>query len=614
MVHEVFISYASADAAVACRVVASLEAAEIPCWIAPRDVAAGTRYAEAIVDAIRGSRAFVLVFSASANGSAQVEREVERAVACGLPILPLRIEDIIPSPSLEYYLAGRHWLDAITVSLEAPLERLTDAVRALLAAETKTEPQRPAGRRTEAASTAERAPPPVGPASAREERKVVTSLFCDIVGFTALSEAADPEDVDCLLGNYAVRARAAIESHGGTVEKFIGDAVVGIFGVPVVHEDDPERAVRAGLRLVQTVEGMERLDGTPLQVRVGVNTGEALVRLDVDPLSGSGFLSGDAVNVAARLQAAAPPGGVAVGATTRDLTAKTIDYKELKPIAAKGKCAPVAAFLAGAPRSRLGIETAREHLTPLIDRTAELAYLTALYEKTAASSSPEVALIVGEPGIGKSRLVAELFARVDASPELVTWRQGRCLSYGEGVTFWALGEIVKAQAGILETDDAATAEAKLERIVPEGRDREWLRNRLHPLVGLPAPQAGRDENFTAWLRFLEGLAASGLAVLVFEDLHWADEALLAFLEFFAGNVDDVPLLVIATARPQLFEKHPAFADSIGTPVRRRDREARVRSTRERAPPVAGRRHHHPALRRQPLLRRGVGAPHQRQGA
>ena len=145
------------------------------------------------------------------------------------------------------------------------------------------------------------------PLPAPEERKVVTTLFCDLVGFTAMSEGADPEDVDAILRSYHAAARKVIESHGGTVEKFIGDAVVGVFGVPAVHEDDPERAVRAGLRLLEALEGMLRPDGTPLEARVGVNTGEALVRLDVDPLSGRGFLTGDAVNVAARLQAAAPP-------------------------------------------------------------------------------------------------------------------------------------------------------------------------------------------------------------------------------------------------------------------------------------------------------------------
>ena len=183
-----------------------------------------------------------------------------------------------------------------------------------------------------------------------EERKVVTTLFCDLVAFTAMSEAADPEDVDSILGDYFARSTKVIESHGGTVEKFIGDAVVGVFGVPVVHEDDPERAVRAGLRLLEALEVMTRPDDTPLQARVGVNTGEALVRLDVDPGSGRGFLTGDAVNVAARLEAAAPPGGVVVGQLTQELTQRAIVYEELEPLALKGKKQPERAWLAKAPR------------------------------------------------------------------------------------------------------------------------------------------------------------------------------------------------------------------------------------------------------------------------
>ncbi len=392
-----------------------------------------------------------------------------------------------------------------------------------------------------------------------EERKVVTTLICDLVAFTAMTEAADPEDVDALLGAYFSRATAAIESHGGTVEKFIGDAVVGVFGVPAVHEDDPERAVRAGLRLIDALQGMTRPDGSVLRARVGVNTGEALVRLDVDPASGRGFLTGDAVNVAARLQAAAPPNGVVVGALTHRLTAAVIDYEELPPVDAKGKAEPVAAWLATAPRARVGARVDRERLTPLVDREVELAFLRALFAKALAAASPQLALIVGEPGIGKSRLVQELFADVDARSELVTWHQGRCLPYGEGVTFWALAEIIKAHAGILETDDHEVVEAKLDAVLPDGEDREWFRQRLRALIGLEAPPAEREENFTAWLRFLEEMAARGPTVLVLEDLHWADDVLLGFVEYFASHVAEVPLLLLATTRPELFESHPAFA-------------------------------------------------------
>ena len=391
-----------------------------------------------------------------------------------------------------------------------------------------------------------------------EERKVVTTLFCDLVAFTAMSEAADPEDVDALLREYFARATKVIESHGGTVEKFIGDAVVGVFGVPAVHEDDPERAVRAGLRIVEALEGMKRPDGSPLGVRVGINTGEALVRLNVTPGSGEGFLTGDAVNVGARLQSAAPPMGVVVGAPTHELTRKAIVYKALESLAAKGKRESLDVWLAVSPLARTGAQ-AFERATPFVGRTVELSFLTALLDKAADTASPQVALVVGEPGIGKSRLVAELFARVDTGSRLVTWRQGRCLPYGEGVTFWALAEIVKAHAGILESDDRMTVETKLEEVLPEGEDRPWFRQRLRALLGLEAAQAEREENFTAWLRFLEEIASRNPAVLAIEDLHWADEALLAFVAHVATHATEVPILLIATARPELFEEHPSFA-------------------------------------------------------
>jgi class 3 adenylate cyclase len=396
------------------------------------------------------------------------------------------------------------------------------------------------------------------PAAHPEERKVVTTLFCDLVGFTALSGRADPEDVDALLRRYCDMARRIVQSYGGTVEKFIGDAVVAVFGVPAAHEDDPERAVRAALRIVEEAERSKGLGDEPLRLRVGVNTGEALVRLDVTPGSGEGFLTGDAVNVAARLQGLAPPMGVVVGEPTYELTHRAFVYEDLEPVTVKGKSEPLAVWRAVAPLARTGA-TRLEEATPFVGRQVELGYLMALFDKAADSASPQVALVVGEPGIGKSRLIAELFARVDAGERVVTWRQGACLPYGEGVTFWALAEILKAHAGILETDDREKVDAKLDAVLPEGEDREWFRQRLRALLGLEAAKAEREENFTAWLRFLEELASRGPTVLVIEDLHWGDDALLDFVEYFTSHVADVPLFLIATARPELFETHPAFA-------------------------------------------------------
>jgi class 3 adenylate cyclase len=393
------------------------------------------------------------------------------------------------------------------------------------------------------------------PLALPEERKVVTTLFCDLVAFTAMSEAADPEDVDRVLSEYFARATKVIESHGGAVEKFIGDAVVGVFGVPAVHEDDPERAVRAALRTLEALEGLQRPDGSPLEARCGVNTGAALVRLDVDPASGRGFLIGDAVNVAARLEAAAPPGGVVVGALTHELTERVILYQELPPVNAKGKTHPLLIWRALAPRSRTGLRTAGRTATPFLGRDADLLGLEESLEAARSTGVAQFTLLVGEPGIGKSRLVLEFARSLEERHELITWRQGRCLSFGKAVAFAALSEIVKAQAGVFDDDDQETVQTKLDGALPEDEDREWLRQRLRPLLGLEASQASRKETFAAWTRFLTHVASSGPAVLVLEDLHWADEGTLAFLEHLAAQKLAVPLFVLLTTRPELLAQH-----------------------------------------------------------
>src|SRR5206468_1211620 len=264
---------------------------------------------------------------------------------------------------------------------------------------------------------------------------------------------------------YFAIARGQIEAHGGIVEKFIGDAVLGVFGVPKSHEDDPERAIRAALRIAESAADLRSLGDAPLRLRAGVNTGEALVRTAVD-----------------------------------------------------------------------------------------LALLTGLFDKAVAADMPQMVSVTGEPGLGKTRIVAELMRHVDEQPGLVTWRQGRCLPYGEGITFWALGEILKAHAGILESDDPATATARLDVVLPEGEERAWFRQRLLPLLGIGASaSAEREELFTAWRRFLEHVAEADPTVLVFEDMQWADDALLAFLEHLAGRAEGVPLLIVCTARPELYE-------------------------------------------------------------
>ena len=387
-------------------------------------------------------------------------------------------------------------------------------------------------------------------------------LFCDLVGFTAASERADPEDVRARIRPYHQRLREEIERYGGTVEKFVGDAVMAVFGAPVAHEDDAERAVRAGLTILDAIADLNEADPElGLQVRVGVNTGEAVVVVDARPGQGEGIVTGDVVNTAARIQSVAPVNGVAVGEQTYRATSQVFEYEPLARVSVKGKAESLALWRAGRARSRFGTDITRQHTTPLVGRDLEKPLLIGTFERSAQQRSVQLVTIVGEPGVGKSRLVGELLAYIEAKPELTRWRQGRCLPYGEGITFWALGEIVKAEAGILESDSAEIAAAKLEAVVsPDERERPWLLQRLAPLVGAEsASPAERQELFTAWRRFLEALAAGRPTVLVFEDLHWADEALLAFLEHTAEWAEGVPLLLLCTARPELYEQHPRWA-------------------------------------------------------
>jgi class 3 adenylate cyclase/tetratricopeptide (TPR) repeat protein len=402
--------------------------------------------------------------------------------------------------------------------------------------------------------------------SRREERKVVSVVFVDLVGSTARAESSDPEDVRALLRVYHEHARAELESFGGTVEKFIGDAVVAVFGAPIAHEDDPERAVRAGLAVRDAVARLNDDEpGRDLHVRIAVNTGEALVTLDASPREGEAMVAGDVVNTAARLQAAAPVDGILVGEQTHRATERAIVYRETPPVEAKGKQLPIPAYEALESRSRLGVDLGGAGRAPLVGRDDELARLVEIFQRARGERVTQLVTIVGVPGIGKSRLVYELGRVADEDEELISWRQGRSLPYGEGIAFWALGEIVKAHAGILESDPAETTEAKLQEAVTgltDETERSWVERHLRPLVGLAGyePSAGdrRGEAFAAWRRFLEDVAEGGPTVLVFEDLHWADDGLLDFVDGLVDWVDRVPLLVVCTARPELLDRRPEW--------------------------------------------------------
>src|SRR5215468_2923830 len=399
---------------------------------------------------------------------------------------------------------------------------------------------------------------PLVPATAppREERKVVTILFTDLVGSTAQAEGLDPEDVRATLSSYYAQLRTELERHGGTVEKFIGDAVMAVFGAPVAHEDDPERAVRAALAIRDSI-------GEELQIRTAVNTGEALVALGAKPGEGDAMVAGDVVNTAARLQSGAPVNGILVGEGTYRATRQVIDYRDAPAVEAKGKSEPVKAWEVLGALSRFGSDVEEKLRTPLVGRDRERDLLADALTRARTEQSSQLVTLVGVPGIGKSRLVAELFQIIDADEAIISWRQGRSLPYGERVSFWALGELVKAHAGILESDDAATAEAKLvamvETLAEDEQEREWMTRQTRPLVGLEgAERTEREEAFAAWRRLLEAAAEQRPLVLVFEDLHWADDGLLDFVDELADWATTVPLLIVGTARPELLDRRPGW--------------------------------------------------------
>jgi predicted ATPase len=339
--------------------------------------------------------------------------------------------------------------------------------------------------------------------------------------------------------------------------------VVALYGAPVAHEDDPERAVRAALAVRDWAA-----DEPDLHVRIGVNTGEALVALGARPQEGEGMASGDVVNTAARLQSAAPVDGILVGEQTFRATERTIAYRVVEPVVAKGKAEPVATWEALEARSRFGVDVPRRSAAPLIGRESEVELLAAALERAVGERTPQLVTLVGVPGIGKSRLLAELFHAIERGQRLVTWRQGRSLPYGEGVSFWALGEMVKAQAGVLETDTEAEAADKLGaavgRLLPDETEARWVTSHLRPLAGLAGDGDSGDaadrrgEAFAAWRRFFEALAEQRPLVLVFEDLHWADDDLLDFVDQMAARLADIPVLLLATARPELIARRPSW--------------------------------------------------------
>jgi len=382
-----------------------------------------------------------------------------------------------------------------------------------------------------------------------EERKIVTVLFADVVDSTATADERDPEDVRAALRPQVARMREELERFGGTFEKYIGDAVMAVFGAPVAHEDDPERAVRAALAIRDALPG----------VRGAVHTGEAVVSLAAASGTGEGIATGDVVNTAFRIEEAAAGGTVLVGEPTYRATQTAIEYGKRQLLQARGKAEPIAVYEALHTRTGLRPTYMGPSLAPLVGRKEELSLILDTLARARRDRTVQLITLVGVPGIGKSRLVWELQRALEDESGLVIWRRGRCLPYGDGVTYWALGEMVKAQAGILDTDGATIVEAKLRRavrdLVPDQAEADWVESHLRPLLALEAATGGgRDEAFAAWRRFFEALAEPGPLVLVVEDLHWADEGLLDFIDHLADWAVGWPIVLLCTARPEFHER------------------------------------------------------------
>jgi class 3 adenylate cyclase/tetratricopeptide (TPR) repeat protein len=398
------------------------------------------------------------------------------------------------------------------------------------------------------------------------ERRLVSVLFADLVGFTPLSETRDPEEVRELLSRYFDTCRRLVELYGGVVEKFIGDAVMAVWGTPVAQEDDAERAVRTALDLVAAVSALGDEVGAPeLRARAGVLTGEAAVNLAA---VGEGMVAGDLVNTAARIQAAAEPATVLVGETTRRASEQAIAFEEAGEHALKGKAEPVPLWRAVRVTAARGGALRSEGLeAPFVGRERELRLVKELFHASAEQSRAQLVQVTGIAGIGKSRLSWEYFKYLDGLAETIWWHRGRCLAYGEGVAYWALAEMVRMRAQILEGEAQESAREKLaaclEEHVPDAEERAWVGPRLANLLGLEErSDTDRQDLFAAWRVFFERLADQGPLVMVFEDLQWADEALLAFVEFLLEWSNSQRLFVLALARPELTEQHPDFARSI----------------------------------------------------
>jgi predicted ATPase/class 3 adenylate cyclase len=389
-------------------------------------------------------------------------------------------------------------------------------------------------------------------------------LFADLVGFTARAEHLDPEDVREILDAYYARLRSEIERCGGVVEKFIGDAVVAVFGASTAHGDDPERAVRAALAVREAVAELNAADPElDLQVRLAVNTGEAIVSLGARTEAGEAMVAGDVVNTASRLQTAAPTNGILVGEETYRATRGLVDYAEADPIVVKGKRAALGVWLA------LGAQTGPGErpmsTAPMLGRTHEIAVLHRIFDGVTTEERPHLVTVLGDAGIGKTRLATEFTKQLEQQGIRVL--RGRSQPYGTSTLYGPFAQHVKQFAGIFASDDIPAARRKLRAGITElvsEESSDEVASHLELMIGLGAEGevADRQTLFLAARRFTEGLTGDGPVALVFEDLHWADSGTLDLLEILASRIRDVPLLLLALARPVLLLERPGWGGGL----------------------------------------------------
>jgi class 3 adenylate cyclase/tetratricopeptide (TPR) repeat protein len=401
------------------------------------------------------------------------------------------------------------------------------------------------------------------------ERRLVSILFVDLVGSTNLAEDRDPEETRELLSHYFELARRTVEGHGGTIEKFIGDAVMAVWGAPIAHEDDAERAVRAALELVSGVGQLEDGD-VALQARAGVLTGEVAVTIGAE---GQGMVAGDLVNTASRLQGAAEPGSVLVGEVTMRAASNAVSFEPAGEHLFKGKTVPVAAWRAVAVVARRGGSGRSSTLEPpFVGREDELQQLKELFHATGRERKPRLVTVIGQAGIGKSRLAWEFEKYLDGVVDTAYWHEGRSPAYGQGISYWALAEMVRRRAGIAEKEEAASVRHKLDAMlaefVPNEEERRWIAPRLAGLLGqAELPADGREELFSAWRTLFQRMAEQAPTIMVFVDLHWADEGLLDFVEDLLAWARNSPIFVVALARPELLERRPDWGSNVRSVTR-----------------------------------------------